>query len=242
MPDRDPETLRAKVHNGRQAQFGRLHAGRPDFGGIDRAHSSAEGHGRGLCRDFGRDVSFFGSFWVESSSSHPLIILSSYESGAFYGAEARHKEKKDSTIKREAYFLEFAEQCRRAVPNFCLMVTGGFRSRTGMGAALRSGSCDLIGLGRPACIDPDLPLRILQTSDLVPDVRCVDYDPDGRVKDKRARGVDVMAHTAQMRRIALGLEPDPKMDIVDLLEGSKGDWLHLTQVYGKPESNGVWKL
>lgn len=167
-----------------------------------------------------------------------------YESGAFYGAEARHKQsqKKESTIKREAYFLEFAEQCRHEVPDICLMVTGGFRSRVGMGQALRSGACDLIGLGRPACIDPDLPLRILETPDNVQDVRCVEYDHEKNVKDKRARGTDVMAHTAQMRRIALGLEPDPNMDVVDLLADGKGDWLHLTRVYGKPTANGTWKL
>lgn len=167
-----------------------------------------------------------------------------YSSGAFYTAEKLHKQaqKKASTIRREAYFLEFAEQARRAVPDVCLMVTGGFRSRSGMAAALRSGACDLIGLGRPACIDPDLPNRMLQTPDSVPDVHCVDYDPERGVKDKRARGVDVMSHTAQMRRMALGLDPDPEMGVVELLSEEKGDWLNLTRVYGRPTRDGMWKL
>ena len=38
-----------------------------------------------------------------------------------------------------------------------LMVTGGFRSRSGMHDALSSQACNLIGLARPAAIDPCLP-------------------------------------------------------------------------------------
>lgn len=41
------------------------------------------------------------------------------------------------------------------------MVTGGFRSRTGMEAALQSGACDLVGIARPAAIWPHLPKEIL---------------------------------------------------------------------------------
>ena len=40
------------------------------------------------------------------------------------------------------------------------MVTGGFRTRAGMEAALE-GDCDVIGLGRPLCWQPDLPRRLL---------------------------------------------------------------------------------
>lgn len=42
-----------------------------------------------------------------------------------------------------------------------LMVTGGFRTRAGMEAALASGDCDVIGLGRPLCWQPDFPRRLL---------------------------------------------------------------------------------
>lgn len=63
--------------------------------------------------------------------------------------------------KREAFFLDYAAAVRERYPNIILMVTGGFRSRAGMEAALQSGACDLIGIGRPAAVWPHLPKEIL---------------------------------------------------------------------------------
>lgn len=42
-----------------------------------------------------------------------------------------------------------------------LMVTGGFRTRAGMEAALAGGDTDVVGLARPLCTDPDAPRRLL---------------------------------------------------------------------------------
>ena len=58
--------------------------------------------------------------------------------------------KKESTKKREAYFVEFAEQIKPAVKNAVIYVTGGFRTVPGMVQAIRDGITDGIGLGRPA--------------------------------------------------------------------------------------------
>ena len=66
----------------------------------------------------------------------------------------------ESTRQREAYFLEYATAIRK-LAKMPLMVTGGFRTRAGMQAALAEGSTDLIGLGRPLCTEPDLPRRLL---------------------------------------------------------------------------------
>lgn len=63
--------------------------------------------------------------------------------------------------KREAFFLDYASAVRGLYPNLILMVTGGFRSRKGMEAALQSGACDLIGIGRPAAVWPHLPKEVL---------------------------------------------------------------------------------
>jgi 2,4-dienoyl-CoA reductase-like NADH-dependent reductase (Old Yellow Enzyme family) len=68
---------------------------------------------------------------------------------------------KESTVKREAFFLEFARTVRSSFPNLPLMVTGGFRTRTGMEAALESGACDIIGIARPAAVYPYLPKEII---------------------------------------------------------------------------------
>ncbi|MES0874983.1 NADH:flavin oxidoreductase/NADH oxidase family protein [Sinimarinibacterium thermocellulolyticum] len=68
--------------------------------------------------------------------------------------------QRHSTRLREAYFLDYAERIRK-IATMPLMVTGGFRTRAGMEEALVSGCCDVIGLGRPLCTDPDFPKRLL---------------------------------------------------------------------------------
>jgi len=65
----------------------------------------------------------------------------------------RSEVRKESTIAREAYFLDYAANIRAAV-EMPLMVTGGFRTREGMEKALESGICQVVGIGRPMCADP----------------------------------------------------------------------------------------
>ncbi|KAJ5657930.1 uncharacterized protein N7484_001579 [Penicillium longicatenatum] len=72
--------------------------------------------------------------------------------------------KSERTAAREAFFLEFAKEVRMRHPGLVLMLTGGFRSRTGAESAIRDGACDLVGIGRPAAIDPKLPLLLLDES------------------------------------------------------------------------------
>jgi 2,4-dienoyl-CoA reductase-like NADH-dependent reductase (Old Yellow Enzyme family) len=64
------------------------------------------------------------------------------------------------SARREAYFLAEAERLRAAVKT-PLMVTGGFRTAQGMAAAVASGACDIVGLARPMCVEPDAPTRLL---------------------------------------------------------------------------------
>ncbi len=65
-----------------------------------------------------------------------------------------------STAAREAYFVDFAKAMRAEV-SIPLMVTGGFRSRAVMEHALATGAADVIGLGRPLCVETDGPARLL---------------------------------------------------------------------------------
>ena len=74
--------------------------------------------------------------------------------------------RKKSTIEREAFFLDFAKRVRERYPKVPLMVTGGFRSRAAMEAALESGACDIIGIGRPAAVIPKLPRSVLLNKEL----------------------------------------------------------------------------
>ncbi|MEM8691386.1 MAG: NADH:flavin oxidoreductase/NADH oxidase family protein [Pseudomonadota bacterium] len=57
---------------------------------------------------------------------------------------------------RGPYFLEFAARAKDCT-RIPLMVTGGFKTRAEASAALAEGVADVIGLGRPFIIDPDLP-------------------------------------------------------------------------------------
>ncbi|KAG9238054.1 NADH:flavin oxidoreductase/NADH oxidase-like protein [Amylocarpus encephaloides] len=65
------------------------------------------------------------------------------------------------TLERESFFLSFAQQVRSEFPKLILMVTGGFRTRLGMEAALASGGADLVGIARPAAVVPDLPTSVI---------------------------------------------------------------------------------
>ncbi|KAL0938155.1 fmn binding protein [Colletotrichum truncatum] len=76
------------------------------------------------------------------------------------------EKKSDRTKAREAFFLEFAKAIRKDFPEVPLMVTGGFRTRQGMEAALANNGCDLIGLGRPAAVNPLLPKTVILAADV----------------------------------------------------------------------------
>ncbi|KAF5658550.1 NADH:flavin oxidoreductase NADH oxidase [Fusarium heterosporum] len=67
--------------------------------------------------------------------------------------------KKASTKAREAFFLDFATAIRDRFPGLPLLVTGGFRSRKVIEDALASGSLDIVGLARPAMLDPSVPIN-----------------------------------------------------------------------------------
>ncbi len=78
-------------------------------------------------------------------------------------------KKSDKTTARESFFLEFASTVRETFPKLVLMVTGGFRTRIGMEAALKSGGCDLVGIARPAAVLPYLPKEIILNTEEVAD-------------------------------------------------------------------------
>lgn len=78
----------------------------------------------------------------------------------FTGREQDAAPQRESTRKREAYFLDYAAAIRK-IARMPLMVTGGFRTRSAMEDAIAANECDVIGLGRPLCTHPDVPKRLL---------------------------------------------------------------------------------
>ena len=74
-----------------------------------------------------------------------------YEQLSLLGVEPT--EVRESTRKREAYFVEYARQISDAA-RIPLMITGGFRSRSVMEEVIQSGEVDIVGLARPLCTQP----------------------------------------------------------------------------------------
>jgi hypothetical protein len=107
--------------------------------------------------------------WLQAAGVDLLEISGgSYEQPAMMdiqGMEAPDAPpQKASTAAREAYFVDFAKTMRASL-TMPLMVTGGFRSRRAMNTALETGGADVIGLGRPLCVDTAGPAKLLAGAD-----------------------------------------------------------------------------
>lgn len=99
--------------------------------------------------------------WLEEDSVDLLEISGgNYENPAMMIGGRGADEIKGTTIAREAYFMDYAANIRK-VTTVPLMVTGGFRKRHAMDAALLEGNVDFIGIGRPMCVDTDAPNQLL---------------------------------------------------------------------------------
>ncbi|MEL7250027.1 MAG: NADH:flavin oxidoreductase/NADH oxidase family protein [Bacteroidota bacterium] len=77
-----------------------------------------------------------------------------YEKLAFFLMNDEEHQLRESTRKREAYFIDFARKVR-AVSKLPLMITGGFRSRAFCEEVLANGEVDLIGMARPFITNAD---------------------------------------------------------------------------------------
>lgn len=94
-----------------------------------------------------------------------------YEQPKLLGIEGLEAEEPQSvaatTLAREAYFVDFAKAMKDEL-SIPLMLTGGFRTRSAMEQAIKSGAADVIGLARPLCILPDAPKRLLGGMAILP--------------------------------------------------------------------------
>ena len=97
------------------------------------------------------------------------------------------------TQAREAFFQNFALRARSSVQDvkgpgreMALILTGGLRTRGGMSGPVLEGIVDGVGIGRMACVYPDLPKTVLDTS--IPD-----NDPKSSPPKYIMRGSGVLA-------------------------------------------------
>lgn len=139
-----------------------------------------------------------------SKKGMDLIEISggSYESPEMMGA-------KRSTAEREAYFMDYCLEVRKRVQT-PLMLTGGFRSLSGMNEALGAGACDVIGLGRSLAIDPNFPKDLLAGKDTRSSVHKL--TTGFRSLDKIVP-LEITWYTNQIHRMGGGCAPDPKQNV-----------------------------
>ncbi|WP_447754571.1 NADH:flavin oxidoreductase/NADH oxidase family protein [Pseudomonas nicosulfuronedens] len=131
-------------------------------------------------------------------------------SGGNYENPAMAQGIKDSTRQREAYFLDYAERIRKRV-SVLLMVTGGFRSAEAMGSAVSIGATDLIGVGRPLAVEPDLPNRILRGK---PVRSVVEPRRTGIKAIDRLAMMEFIWFTRQIHRMGAGKDPIPNESVI----------------------------
>ena len=127
-----------------------------------------------------------------------------YERAAMVGTT-----QKESTKKREAYFMDFIVKVRSKIKS-PLMLTGGFRTVDTMNKAISNGELDFVGLGRPFCVFPDVAKDLLSgamTDCTVPDLLT------GVDKIDMSGMLQTPWHMFQLARMGKGLDPDPNMDV-----------------------------
>lgn len=110
---------------------------------------------------------------------------------------------KASTIAREAYFLEYARKVRSRT-KLPIMLTGGFRTRSGMESAVQSGAVDVVGLARPMALEPELPAKLLDGS-----VEGSQAEPRRTGINKLDGLLEVAWYSHQIKRMGEGKDPDP---------------------------------
>jgi len=84
----------------------------------------------------------------------------SYEKPIMMGTE------KESTVKREAYFLEYAADIKEKIK--CpLMVTGGFRSSSFIKKTIESEKVDMVGLARTLVLNPNFSKEVISEKESI---------------------------------------------------------------------------
>lgn len=148
---------------------------------------------------------------TEEESTETILALASEGmdfveiSGGTYEAPAMMSSKKESTRKREAYFLAFAELLREKLET-PLVVTGGFRSGGAMAQAVHSGAVDFVGLARTLAIRPDFPKELVEQGNVRVEIKS--RRTGIGIIDKQGM-VELTWYERQLHRMSRGKEPKP---------------------------------
>ena len=127
-------------------------------------------------------------------------------SGGTYEAPAMMGKRKESTIKREVYFIDYIEKARK-ITSTPLMLTGGFRTAAVMQEAVASKQVDVIGMARPFVLFPNI------ANDLFTGKQS---DFTSHIKKTGVKALDgamnIIWYEAQIKRLGKGKKPNPKLN------------------------------
>jgi len=142
-------------------------------------------------------------------------------SGGTYEAPAMMGKRKASTLKREAYFMDYIEKARK-VTDTPLMLTGGFRTSTVMEDAVASDQLDIVGIARPFAIYPNIANEIFNES------RTNFVTESNKTGVKGIDGLmNIIWYESQIKRIGEGKTPNPKLSAWNVF--IKYSWLIMEQ-------------
>lgn len=145
-------------------------------------------------------------------------------SGGTYEAPAMMGKRKESTVKREVYFMEYIEKARQ-ITDTPLMLTGGFRTTSVMRDAVSSDQLDVVGIARPFTVYPNIGNEIFDNSRTSFPVE---------IQKTGVKGIDgfmsLIWYEAQIRRLGQGKAPDPKLNAWSVF--LRYAWLILLSKFG----------
>ncbi|WP_438313013.1 NADH:flavin oxidoreductase/NADH oxidase family protein [Sporosarcina sp. FA9] len=136
-----------------------------------------------------------------------LIEISggNYENPIMMGANV-----KETTKKREAYFIDYAKKAQKLIST-PIVVTGGFRSQKGMEEAVANGEIDMVGIARPFALVPDLANRIFNGN--YETVQAKPIKTGIKRIDKSASLLEIGWYEQQLARIGTSKSPNPNHNV-----------------------------
>lgn len=169
---------------------------------------------------------------IKTIVSWQLLDIIEISGGTYTQPAFAYPETLASPSKRQSLFSHFTTSLLPLLPpppqGPAILLTGGLHNRELIATSLAERACDMVGIGRPACLIPDLPRRIILNRAIaddeaffgtysIPHAKVVKFLLGGPSTAKGkgiplvGAGVPTLWHTWQMCRIGRGVEPDGEM-------------------------------
>ncbi len=153
-----------------------------------------------------------------SETGMDLIEISggNYENPIMMGADV-----KETTIKREAYFIDYAKKAQKVIST-PIVVTGGFRTQKGMEEAITNGEIDMVGVARPFALVPDLANKAFTGG--YETVHTKPIRTGIKLLDKSASLLEIGWYEQQLARIGKSKSPNPHHNVwISLIQSLIGN-------------------